>query len=93
MDATEQDKKSRRKRRLLDMDMDDDEDGQHGEMDSRHGVSDIDGTDSKSGKRMGKRKLKDMNTNYPNAPIASKLFKQMQILFDFVIKYRDKYIQ
>ena len=93
MDTTEQDKKRRRKRRLLDIDMDDDEDGQHGEMDGRHGMSDIDGTDSKSGKRMGKRKLKDMNKNYPNEPIPSKLFKQMQTLLDYVVKYRDKYIE
>jgi hypothetical protein len=75
---------------MLEADMDDYEDLQHGEIDSRQEDIDMDGMNSKFGKKMGKRKLKDMNKNYPNEPIPSKLFKQMQTLLDFVVKYRDK---
>jgi SWI/SNF-related matrix-associated actin-dependent regulator of chromatin subfamily A protein 2/4 len=49
----------------------------HDYNDSRQTDNDIDGS-----KRIGKRKLKEI--------IPSKLFKQMQTLLDFVIKYRDK---
>ncbi|CAF1187630.1 unnamed protein product [Rotaria sordida] len=95
LNTTEQDKKRRRKRRLLNVDIDDDDDDggssgiQHDEMDIRQGDNDFESIDSKSSKRIGKRKLKETNKNYLNEPIPSKLFKQMQTLLDFVIKYRD----
>ncbi|UJR09679.1 hypothetical protein I4U23_013913 [Adineta vaga] len=88
LNSTELEKKSRRKRRTLNADMDDDDD-QHDDLDVRHGDHDIDGSDSKSGKRSGKRKLKDSQKFYRNEPIPSKLYKQMQAILDFVIKYRD----
>jgi hypothetical protein len=72
------------------MDDDDDGGGEHDELDDRQGDNDIDGIESKFGKRVGKRKLKETNKTYSNEPVPSKLFKQMQTLLDFVIKYRDK---
>ncbi|CAF3496918.1 unnamed protein product, partial [Rotaria sp. Silwood2] len=89
LNTTEQDKKRRRKRRVLNVDIDDDDDGQHDEIDVRQGDNDFDCMDTKFGKRMGKRKLKESSKNYSNEPIPSKLYKQMQTLLDFVIKYRD----
>ncbi|CAF4614333.1 unnamed protein product, partial [Rotaria sp. Silwood1] len=89
LNTPEQDKKRRRKRRILNVDIDDDDDGQHDEFDLRQGDNDFDSIDIKSSKRIGKRKLKETNKNYSNEPISSKLYKQMQTLLDFVIKYRD----
>ena len=45
---------------------------------------------SKSGRRVGKRKLKETNKKYSDDPLPPKLLKQMTTLLDFVIKYRDK---
>ncbi|CAF4789157.1 unnamed protein product, partial [Rotaria magnacalcarata] len=45
--------------------------------------------DAKSSKRSGKRKLKDASRSFTNEPISSKLFKQLQTLLEFVVKYRD----
>ncbi|CAF1072530.1 unnamed protein product [Adineta steineri] len=89
LSATEQDKRSRRKRRALNPDMDDDDEGQFDDNNARQGDNDIDGSDSRSGKRTVKRKFKETNKHYSNEPVPSKLFKQMQTLYDFVIKYRD----
>lgn len=87
MNSTELEKKRRRKRRIANVDMDDDDEGLNDDFDMRQGDNDLDSVDSKSGKRAGKRKLKESNKN---EPIPSKLYKQMQTLLDFVIKYRDK---
>jgi SWI/SNF-related matrix-associated actin-dependent regulator of chromatin subfamily A protein 2/4 len=83
LSSSEQDKKRRRKRRVQNAELDEDDDGgggQFDEFDSRQGDHDI---DSKLNKRIEKRKLKDKNKHF------SKLYKQMQTLLDFVIKYRD----
>lgn len=74
--------------------MDEDDDGgiggQYDDLDMRQGDNEFDNSDMKPAKRSEKRKLKDTNKSFTNEPIPSKLYKQMQILLDFVIKYRDK---
>lgn len=92
LNSLEHDKKRRRKRRTLNADVDDDDDGQHDDLDGRQFDHDIDGGDSKSGKRSGKRKLKDSHKHHHHEPIPTKLYKQMQTLLDVVIKYRDEYV-
>ena len=95
LSSTEQDKKRRRKRRTLNADLDDDDDGQQlEESDSRFDDGEADSLQSKSSKqaRVGKRKMKESSKHYSNDSIPSKLLKQMQTLLDFVIKYRDKYV-
>lgn len=75
--------------------MDDDDDGQQlDESDSRFDDGEADSQQSKSGKqaRVAKRKMKESSKHYSNESIPSKLLKQMQTLLDFVIKYRDKYV-
>ncbi|CAF0901694.1 unnamed protein product [Adineta ricciae] len=89
LNSLEHDRKRRRKRRTLNEDVDDDDDGQHDDLDGRQFDRDIDGIDSKSGKRSGKRKLKDSHKHYQNEPVPTKVYKQMQTLLDVVIKYRD----
>ena len=88
--GSEQDKKRRRKRRALHGELEDDDDGLGGQLDdvdSRHDEHDH---ESKSSKRSGKRKFKEHQKNSAQEMIPSKLYKQMQTLLDFVIKYRDK---
>ncbi|CAF0781322.1 unnamed protein product [Adineta ricciae] len=88
--TSDQEKKRRRGKRNVtrDIDFDDDDDGQHDETDSKQD-DDADVTISKSGRRVGKRKLKETNKKYSDDPISPKLFKQLSTLLDFVIKYRD----
>ena len=76
---TDQEKKRRRKKTMMNADMDDDED---------NFVDDYDGFGSKSSKSTGKRKLKEINK-----PLPTKIYKQMQTILDFVIKYRDKFVE
>lgn len=68
----------------------DDDDDQQDESNSKLDDDDADIVTSKSGRRVGKRKLKETNKKYSDDPIPPKLFKQMTTLLDFVIKYRDK---
>jgi hypothetical protein len=71
------------------MDLDDDDD-QQDDIDSKQDDNDLDVMISKTGRRVGKRKLKETNKKYSDDPISAKLLKQMTTLLDFVIKYRDK---
>lgn len=92
MSATEQDKKRRRKSRIT-AEMDED-DLQLDDGDSRPDDGDMDDSGSKSGKqqRTGKRKMKETSRSSAHESIPPKLFKQMKTLLDFLIKYRDKYV-
>ena len=91
--TTELEKKRRRKRRVANnVDLDDEDDGQQDDIDSKQDDNDLDVMISKSGRRVGKRKLKETNKKYSDEPIPVKLLKQMTTLLDFVIKYRDKYL-
>ncbi|CAF1110954.1 unnamed protein product [Adineta steineri] len=93
--TTDHDKKRRRKRNigsnmgLDDDDDDDDDDGQQDEIDSKQDDNDADVTTTKTGRRVGKRKLKETNKKYSEDPIPPKLLKQLTKLLDFVVKYRD----
>lgn len=90
MGTPDQDKKRRRRRRVANnIDFDDDDD-QQDDNDSKQDDNDPDVVSSKSGRRVGKRKLKETNKKYSEDPISPKLLKQMTTLLDFVIKYRDK---
>ncbi|CAF3864024.1 unnamed protein product [Rotaria magnacalcarata] len=81
--------KKRRRRRRFNVDLDDDEEGQLDDTDIRQVDNDFESMDAKSSKRSGKRKLKDASRSFTNEPISSKLFKQLQTLLEFVVKYRD----
>lgn len=91
MGTSEQEKKRRRKRRVANnVDLDDDDDGQQDEIDSKQDDNDLDVVTSKSGRRVGKRKIKETTKKFSDDPVPAKLMKQMTTLLDFVIKYRDK---
>ena len=92
--STEQEKKRRRKRRGAQADMDDDDEdeeiGAQDDGDSKQDDADADGSSSKTGRRAGKRKLRDTGKSSANEPLPAKLSKQLSKLLEFVIKYRDK---
>lgn len=79
MHSSELEKKSRRKRRTLNSELDEDDLGLHEDL-AGHDVD---------GKRAGKRKHKDGHKHIRD-PIPSNLYKQMQTILDCVIKYRDE---
>ena len=95
MGTSEQDKKRRRRRRTdLDDDEEDDDDDDDSPLDDtdvKQEDNDPDEVPPKASKRVGKRKARESGKSASNEPVPAKLFKRMTKLFEFVIKYRDKY--
>jgi hypothetical protein len=94
--TSEQDKKRQRKRRvpqtsLVDDDDDDDVDDIDDNELAQRDDHPFDGSPTKSVRRTGKRKQRETSKTYQQDPVTGKLSKQLTKLYDFVIKYRDKY--
>ena len=75
---------------MIDDDDDDDELNGQDETDFKQDDQQYEIQETKSGRRVGKRKTKETNKNSSNEPIPPKLAKQLTKLLEFVIKYRDK---
>ncbi|CAF0803303.1 unnamed protein product [Didymodactylos carnosus] len=98
-----EERKRRRKRRIVNVDDDDDtSDILKDEMDLDMSVTTNNTTSnnmslnmsnnqnsSGKGKRVGKRKTKENSRNLHNEPTNPKLLKQMRVLLEIVIKYKD----